>query len=244
MHRFANPARFARMSKVLLPIAALLALVLVSYALYLVFYVAPPDYQQGISVRIMYIHVPAAMLASALYGIMAALSISYLIWRHTLANVIAREAAAIGLTLTAVTLVTGMLWGKPMWGAYWVWDARLTSMLIQLFLYAGYLAVANAGGQSEKGRVAAAWLCIVGAINLPIIKFSVEWWNTLHQPAGLLRFDGTSAIDPSMRTPLLLMLAGVTLLVIALLLVRANAALNEQKIRRLQISKISHKSRA
>ncbi|MFZ4124524.1 MAG: heme ABC transporter permease CcmC [Rickettsiales bacterium] len=244
MHRFANPARFARMSKVLLPVAAVLALLLISYALYLVFHVAPPDYQQGISVRIMYIHVPAAMLASALYGIMAALSISYLIWRHTLANVIAREAAAIGLTLTAITLATGMLWGKPMWGAYWVWDARLTSMLIQLFLYAGYLAVANAGQQSEKGRIAAAWLCIVGAINLPIIKFSVEWWNTLHQPAGLLRFDGTSAIDPSMRIPLLIMLVGATLLVLAILLLRTGAALNEQKIRRLQISKISHKSRA
>lgn len=241
MHRFANPARFARMSKVLLPIAAVLALLLISYALYLVFHVAPDDYQQGISVRIMYIHVPAAMLASAIYGMMAALSISYLIWRHMLADMIAREAAVIGLTLTAITLATGMLWGKPMWGAYWVWDARLTSVLIQLFLYAGYLAVANAGQQSEKGRIAAAWLCIVGAINLPIIKFSVEWWNTLHQPAGLLRIDGTSAIDPAMRMPLLIMLAGSAMLVLALLLVRAGAALNEQKIRRLQISKISHR---
>jgi heme exporter protein C len=244
MHRFANPARFARMSKDLLPVAAVLALLLISYALYLIFNIAPEDYQQGIAVRIMYIHVPAAILCSALYGFMAALSIIYIVWKHTLADVVARESAMIGLTLTVITLATGMLWGKPMWGAYWVWDARLTSVLIQLFLYAGYLAVANAGAQSEKGRIAAAWLCIVGAINLPIIKFSVEWWNTLHQPAGLLRLDGTSAIDPSMRTPLLIMLAGAAMLVLALLLVRAGAALNEQKIRRLQIASISNKSRA
>ena len=231
------------MSRVLLPITAGLAVWLIAYGLHLVFFVAPDDYQQGVAVRIMYIHVPAAWMCTMIYAMMALLSATYLVWKHTLADIIAREIAAIGVVFTLITLATGMLWGKPMWGAYWVWDARLTSVLVLLFLYAGYLAVANAGAGSEKGRIAAAWLCIVGAINLPIIKFSVEWWNTLHQPASIIRLSGP-AIDKSMLAPLLIMLAGAFCLMLTLLLLRVGAALNEQKIRRLQISKISHKSAA
>ncbi len=242
MHRFASPARFARFTRLALPVVATLTALLLAYGLHLAF-AAPEDYQQGITVRIMYIHVPAAWMATMIYASMALLSALYLIFKHGLAAVIARELAAIGAVFTLVTLATGMLWGKPMWGAYWVWDARLTSVLVLLFLYAGFLAVAGSAREQEKTKVAASWLCIVGAINLPIIKFSVEWWNTLHQPASILRMDGPT-IDPSMLTPLMVMLAAALCLTVTLLFLRLEATLMEQKIRRLQIMRISHKEAA
>lgn len=239
MHRFASPARFARLIRALLPVVVTLTLALAAYGLHLGF-AAPEDYQQGVTVRIMYLHVPAAWMATIIYGAMALLSAFYLIFKHELAALIAHELAAIGALFTAVTLLTGMIWGKPMWGTWWVWDARLTSVLILLFLYAGFMAVAGSGTGQEKAKVAASWLCIVGAVNLPIIKFSVEWWNTLHQPASILRMDGPT-IDPSMLTPLFIMLAAAACLTVTLLFLRVEAALAEQKIRRLQIMKISHK---
>ena len=242
MHRFARPARFARMIRSLLPVVVTLTLVLTAYGLHLGF-AAPEDYQQGVTVRIMYLHVPAAWMATMIYGAMALLSAFYLIFKHELAALMARELAAIGALFTAITLLTGMIWGKPMWGTWWVWDARLTSVLILLFLYAGFMAVAGSGTGQEKAKVAASWLCIVGAVNLPIIKFSVEWWNTLHQPASILRMDGPT-IDPSMLTPLFIMLAASASLTVTLLFLRVEAALAEQKIRRLQIMKISHKDAA
>ena len=242
MHRFASPARFARMIRALLPVVVTLTLVLTAYGLHLGF-AAPEDYQQGVTVRIMYLHVPAAWMATMIYGAMALLSAFYLIFKHELAALMARELAAIGALFTAITLLTGMIWGKPMWGTWWVWDARLTSVLILLFLYAGFMAVAGSGTGQEKAKVAASWLCIVGAVNLPIIKFSVEWWNTLHQPASILRMDGPT-IDPSMLTPLFIMLAAAASLTVTLLFLRVEAALAEQKIRRLQIMKISHKDAA
>ncbi len=242
MHRFASPARFSRMIRALLPVVVTLTLALAVYGLHLGF-AAPEDYQQGVTVRIMYLHVPSAWMATMIYGAMALLSALYLIFKHELAALIARELAAIGALFTAVTLLTGMIWGKPMWGTWWVWDARLTSLLIPLFLYAGFMAVAGSGTGQEKAKVAASWLCIVGAVNLPIIKFSVEWWNTLHQPASILRMDGPT-IDPSMLTPLFIMLAATACLTVALLFLRVEAALAEQKIRRLQIMKISHKDAA
>ena len=242
MHRFASPARFARLIRTALPFMAALTLALFIYGLWLAF-AAPEDYQQGVTVRIMYIHVPAAWMATMIYGTMALLSSFYLIFKHELAALMARELGAIGAVFTIITLATGMIWGKPMWGAYWVWDARLTSVLILLFLYAGFLAVAGSGSGQEKAKVAASWLCIVGAINLPIIKFSVEWWNTLHQPASILRAGGPS-IDGSMLTPLLVLLAAATCLTVTLLFLRVEAALLEQKIRRLQIMRISHKDAA
>jgi heme exporter protein C len=204
---------------------------------------SPPDYQQGETVRIMYVHVPAAWMGSFLYGFMALMSASFLIWRHPLADVLAREAAPIGAIFTILTLVTGMLWGKPMWGAYWVWDARLTSMLILLLLYAGYIALSASGEGSERTKISCAWLALIGSINLPIIKFSVEWWNTLHQPASILRLDGPT-IAPTMLHPLLLMIAAFTALAIALLVVRADTALQAQKLRRLQIQRIARKNAA
>jgi heme exporter protein C len=205
--------------------------------------VAPDDYQQGATVKIMYIHVPAAWMASACYGFMAVMSASFLIWRHTLADVLAREAAPIGAVFTLICLITGMLWGKPTWGAYWVWDARLTSMLILLLLYVGYLGVAASGDNSERVKVASAWIALIGAINLPIIKYSVEWWNSLHQPASIIRAGGPS-IHSSMLTPLLLMIAAFTALFVALLLVRADTALKAVKLRRLQIQRIALKNAA
>lgn len=243
MHRFASPAQFQRVSKYALPLSMLVALVCAVVGLYLAIVVAPDDYQQGAMVKVMYIHVPAAWMSSAAYGFMVLMSASFLVWRHTLADVLARSAAPVGAVFTLITLVTGMLWGKPTWGAYWVWDARLTSMLILLLLYMGYMGVANAGGYDERTRVATAWIAIVGGINLPIIKFSVDWWNSLHQPASILRAGGPS-IDPSMLQPLLLMIASFSALFIALVLARAGTMLKETKLHRLQIQRIARKNAA
>ena len=242
MHRFANPARFQRISRIASPLCAFVAVVAGAVGLYLGLCVAPADYQQGELVRIMYIHVPAAMMSSAVYFFMALMSASFLIWRHTLADVLAREAAPIGAVFTLITLITGMLWGKPTWGAYWVWDARLTSVLILQLLYLGYLAVSSSG-QDERTKVTAAWLALIGAINLPIIKFSVEWWHSLHQGESLLRADGPS-IDDSMLHPLLLMITAFAALFFALLLRRTDTALKAVKLRRLQIQKIARKNAA
>lgn len=242
-HRLASPAQFVRICKVATPMSLLFGIVALAWGIYQALYVAPPDYQQGEAVRIMYIHVPSAILSSAIYGAMTVLAISTLIWRHTLADVITREAASVGAVFTLITLVTGSLWGKPMWGAYWVWDARLTSVALLLCLYLAVIVVANLSTESERGRVSTAWLVIIGSINLPIIRFSVEWWNTLHQPASLLRADGPS-IDISMRIPLYACIAGFVLLALALVLLRSEAALAEQKLRRLQRRSMLAKTRS
>lgn len=241
MHKFASPAQFARLSAAILPVAVMVAVFSASLGLYLGLAVAPDDYQQGAMVKIMYIHVPSAWMASMVYGVMALMSASFLIWRHTLADVIARESAAIGAVFTLICLITGMLWGKPTWGAYWVWDARLTSMLGLLLLYCGYMGVANSGEHSERVKVASAWIALVGAINLPIIKYSVEWWNSLHQPASIIR-EGGPSIHSSMLTPLLLMIVAFSALYAALLLVRVDTALKSVKLRRLQIQRIALKN--
>ena len=243
MHTFANPARFQRIARIVMPVALVLALVCGAAGLYLGLAHSPADYQQGETVRIMYIHVPAAMMSSGVYFLMALMSASFLIWRHPLADVLAREAAPIGAVFTLITLITGMLWGKPTWGAYWVWDARLTSVLILLLLYMGYLALAQSGGHDERTKVATAWLAVIGAINLPIIKFSVEWWNSLHQSTSLFKANGPS-IDQAMLTPLMLMIAAFAALFVALLLVRADTSLAAVKLRRLQIQRIARKNAA
>jgi heme exporter protein C len=243
MHRFANPAQFQRIRRIVLPVSMGLALLCGAVGLYLGLVVAPDDYQQGATVKIMYIHVPAAWMASIVYGFMALMSASFLIWRHTLADVLAREAAPIGAVFTLICLVTGMLWGKPTWGAYWVWDARLTSMLVLLLLYVGYIGIASSGDHSQRVKVASAWVALIGALNLPIIKYSVDWWNSLHQPASILR-EGGPSIHASMLTPLLLMIAAFMALFVALLMVRADTALKEVKLRRLQIQRIALKNAA
>ncbi len=208
--RLAQPGHFMRWSGALLPWVAGLAVVLLAVGQYLTWHVVPPDYQQGETVRIMYIHVPAAWMAVFFYGAMAVSALGTLIWRHPLADVAQRAAAPIGAAFTLICLVTGSLWGKPMWGTYWVWDARLTSMLILLLIYCGIIALWRTLEEPNRAARAVAILTLVGAVNLPIIKFSVNWWSTLHQPASILRMGG-STIDPSMLYPLLIMIGAATL---------------------------------
>jgi heme exporter protein C len=235
MHRFANPLRYQRIADAVLPWAAGLAIVLSVVGLYLALVVAPPDYQQGEAYRIIYVHVPAAWMALMVYGMMAVASVISLVWRHPLAEVAARAAAPIGATFTAVALFTGSVWGKPMWGTYWVWDARLTSVLILLFLYLGYIALHDAFDDPSRGARAAAILCLVGSVNLPIIKFSVDWWNTLHQPASILRAGGP-ALDSSMLVPLLVMFGAFLCYFVVVHILRTRAELTERKIRNLRLS--------
>src|SRR5579872_357069 len=173
--------------------------------------IAPDDYQQGATVKIMFLHVPSAWLGMLCWGVMTVAALGTLVWRHPLADVAAKAAAPIGAAFTLLCLVTGSLWGRPMWGTYWVWDARLTSVLVLLLLYLGYLALRAAIDDEVRAGRAAAILTLVGAINLPIIKFSVDWWNTLHQPASVFRVGG-STIDPSILIPLLIMTLAFTLL--------------------------------
>jgi heme exporter protein C len=211
----ANPTRFMDLSGRLLPWISGLAAVLLTYAMYLTFFVAPPDYQQGHTVKIMFIHVPAAWLAMMGYLIIAISSFGLLVFRHPLADVSAKAAAPIGATFTALALITGSLWGKPMWGAYWVWDARLTSVLILFFLYLGLMALRSASEDEAQAAKLTAILGLVGVVILPIIKFSVEYWNTLHQPASVMKLGGP-AIHPSILRPLLVSALAFSLLFLAL----------------------------
>src|ERR1700761_8913087 len=182
---YANPTRFMKLSGTLLPWLAVIAALSLIVGLILGF-AAPPDYQQGETVKIMFVHVPAAWTAMMCYGLMALASLLSLVNRHPLADVAAKSAAPLGALFTALALITGSLWGKPMWGAYWVWDARLTSFLLLLFLYLGYIALWNAIEDEARAARAAAILALIGAVNLPIIKFSVDWWNTLHQGESIV----------------------------------------------------------
>ena len=236
LHRFANPARFQRLARAVLPWCAGGAVVAFAIGLYLALVASPPDYQQGDNVRIMYVHVPAAWMALGSYTTMALASAVALIWRHRLGDLIAQSAAPIGAGFTIIALVTGMLWGQPMWGTFWVWDARLTSVLVLLFLYLGYIALVHAFDDPERGARAGAILALVGWINVPIVKFSVDWWNTLHQPASISRF-AKPAIHPSILTPLLVMAVAFMLLFATLLLLRVRAAIVEHRLRTLAMAR-------
>ncbi len=224
-----------RLSDLLLPWFAIASILLLVYGLVQALYISPPDYQQGESVRIMYVHVPSAWMSMMIYSIIAIASAIYLIWKHPLAEIAARASAPLGAGFTLITLITGSLWGKPMWGTWWEWDARLTSVLILFFIYVAYIALSDSYGGSERGKKICAIFALVGFVNIPIIRFSVEWWNTLHQPASVIRGDGI-AIEGSMLLPLLCMALGFKLLYAVLLLIRIKTALIEQKIRRLQHS--------
>jgi heme exporter protein C len=235
--RFANPARFMRISAAALPWCAWASLGVIAVGLYLALFAAPPDYQQGEAVRIMYVHVPAAWLALNVYLFIAVASAVALVWRHPLAEIAARAAAPVGAAFTFVCLTTGSLWGRPMWGTWWVWDARLTSVLVLFFLYLGYIALVNGFDDPARGGRAGSVLALVGVVNLPIIKFSVDWWNTLHQPATVLRL-GKPTIALSMLMPLLVMALGFMLLFATLLLLRMRTELNERKASALRLNSI------
>lgn len=235
LQAFANPARFMALSARLLAPLWVVSLGLLTAGLYYALFASPPDYQQGETVRIMYVHVPSAWLAMFGYSVMAVASAVALIFRHPLADLCAKSAAPIGMSFTFLALVTGALWGKPMWGAWWVWDARLTSVLILFFLYLGYMALWAAIEEPARAARAAAILALVGAINVPIIRYSVVWWNTLHQPASVFRMDGPT-IAPEMLLPLALMALGFTSLFITLLLVRMRAEILRHRVRALRLA--------
>ena len=234
MHQLANPARFMRIADPLLPWMSLGSISLIILALYFAIFASPADYQQGETVRIMYVHVPAAWMALFTYTMMAIASGSFLVWKHPLADLMAQAAAPIGAGFTAIALITGALWGQPMWGTWWVWDARLTSVLILFFLYLGYMALVNGFDDPERGSRVGAILALVGFVNVPIIKFSVDWWNTLHQPASISRLDAP-AIDPSMLIPLLLMAAGFKLFLLSVLILKIKTRLIRKRIRSIQM---------
>jgi heme exporter protein C len=237
MHRYANPSRVVRLSRVMEPWLAAATVLLIACGLYLALVVSPPDYQQGESVRIMYVHVPAAWMAMFCYAALAGASAVGLIWKHPVADLAAKATAPIGASFTFLALVTGSLWGKPMWGTWWVWDARLTSVLILFFLYLGYMALQSAFDDPARGTRAAAIMALVGFVNVPIIKFSVDWWYTLHQPASVFRAGGPS-IDATMLWPLALMAGGFTTYYLYVLLVRLRAEIVAGKIRALRLRQV------
>ncbi|HEY5347302.1 MAG TPA: heme ABC transporter permease [Rhizomicrobium sp.] len=218
MLRYANPAKFMALSGTLLPWLGATSAILLGAGLYLGF-TAPPDYQQGDTVRIMFLHVPAVWTAMMAYGLIAACSLVGLVWRHPLADTAARSAAPLGAMFTALGLITGSLWGRPMWGAWWVWDGRLTSFLLLLFLYLGYMALWNAIEDETRAARASAILALVGVVNLPVIEFSVDWWTTLHQGESILR-PGGPLISSVFLWPLFAMALGYTFLFFTLWLLR------------------------
>jgi heme exporter protein C len=209
--------------------------VALAIGLALSFFVAPADYQQGQTVRIMFIHVPAAWVASFCYLLMTGASLGTLVWRHPLADAAQKAAAPLGAVFTAVCLVTGSLWGKPMWGTYWVWDARLTSVLVLFLIYLGLIGLWGAIDEPARAARATAILTLVGVINIPIVKFSVDWWNTLHQPASVFRMGGPT-IDPSMLWPLLVMAVAFTLLFVTLHTYAMRTEILRRRVRRLMLN--------
>ena len=237
-HRYASPANFKRLSDRLLPWVAGGTALCLGVGLWSALFVSPADYQQGETVRIMYVHVPSAWMAMFVYSNLALAGAATLVWRHPLADVAGRAMAPVGAAFTFLCLVTGSLWGKPMWGTWWVWDARLTSVLILFFIYLAYMALNSAFDEPERGARASAVLALVGAVNLPVIKFSVDWWNTLHQPASISRLDAP-AIHSSMLLPLLAMSVGYTLFFMAVALVRMRAGLIERRLEVLQQARLS-----
>lgn len=229
----ANPERFERLVRPVQPALAALAVLLALAGLYYALFASPPDYQQGESVRIMYVHVPASWMALFCYSVIAISSATGFIWKHPLADVTAKATAPIGAVFTALALFTGSIWGKPMWGAWWAWDARLTSVLILFFLYLGYMAIWETVEDKSRAARLAAVVAIVGFVNIPIIHFSVNWWNSLHQPASIFRPEGPT-VAPSMLAPLLLMALAYTAGYGALVLAAMKNELIARRLRRLR----------
>jgi heme exporter protein C len=231
----ANPQRFLAFSRWAAPLLGAVAAALLAAGLWRAFAV-PPDYQQGETVRILFVHVPAAEMSLFAYMCLAGASFFGLVFRHALADAAARAAAPLGAGFTALALVTGSFWGKPMWGAWWVWDARLTSVLVLFFLYLGHIALVRAFDDPVRGYRAGAILALIGVVNLPIIKFSVDWWNTLHQPATI-SFTGAPTMYVGMLWPLLFAATGYTLVFAAIVIARTRAAVMERRIRALLMAR-------
>ena len=224
----ANPNRFNKTTEKIQPYILLIAITTLISGLYFGLFDSPKDYQQGDAVRIMYVHVPSAWLASFLYFSLAISCVFYLVWKHPLADLVSSSIAPIGALFSALTLVTGSLWGKPMWGTWWVWDARLTSMLVLFFFYLGYILLSNAFERKIDGSKTASVLAIVGLINLPIVKFSVDWWHTLHQPASIIKIGGPS-IDDKMLLPLILMIFALSFFSLYMVILNVKTKLIEKK---------------
>ncbi|MCI5045299.1 MAG: heme ABC transporter permease [Aquisalinus sp.] len=224
----ANPERFMRYSgPILWGTGLAAAALLVGGSIWALFF-TPPDYQMGESVRIMYVHVPAASMTMMAYAFMVVASIFGYVWRHQLADLAAREAAPMGLAFCILSLITGSIWGKITWGVWWDWDARMTSVLVLAFIYIGYMALWRAIENQAQAARSAALLCFVGAINLPIIKFSVEFWETLHQPATIITPEGPK-MPPEMLLPLLTMMTGYAMLFGFFVTLRLRTILREKR---------------
>lgn len=232
--RLGTPLYFDKFNRAWRPWCLVVSSIALLYGLLGGLFLAPPDYQQGEAFRIIYVHVPCAMLSIFLYAAMAASSFVYLVWRIKLADIMAYCIAPIGAFFTFAALVTGSLWGKPMWGTYWIWDARLTSELILLFLYLGYMGLYQAVQEPKAAARLSAILAIVGLLDLPIIHYSVYWWNTLHQGATITKFERPS-IDSSMLYPLLAMIVGLGLYALYLLSLRVSAEINSRESKRQRL---------
>ncbi len=230
---FANPSRFLKVADQTIPWLSGVALIAFAFGIDQTM-IAPNDYQQGATVKIMFLHVPSAWLGMLAWGVMTVAALGTLVWRHPLADVTAKAAAPIGAAFTLLCLVTGALWGRPEWGTYWVWDARLTSELILFLLYLGVIALWRTVEDPSRAARAVAVLTLVGAIDLPIIKFSVDWWNTLHQGASVFRLGG-STIDPAILIPLFIMAAAFTLLFATLLLAAMRNEILRRRVRTLRL---------
>jgi heme exporter protein C len=238
LHRLSAPPTFYRVAGVVRPWALGVAVVLALVALYGGLVLAPADYQQGDAYRIIFIHVPSAWMSLFVYAVMAVTAFFALVWRHKLAEAIAMESAPIGAAFTLITLVTGSLWGKPMWGTWWTWDARLTSELVLLFIYLGIIGLFHAFDDRRQGARAACFLVLVGAVNVPIVHFSVNWWNTLHQ-GSTVRLLGPSHIASSMLWPLLLMMLATKCYFVASLCSRMRASLVESESTRDWVQRLA-----
>ena len=233
----ANPTRFLRFANATIPWLGAVTMIAFTFAINRAL-LAPDDYQQGATVKIMFIHVPSAWLGMLGWGLMTIAALGTLVWRHPLADVTAKAAAPIGAAFTLLCLVTGSLWGRPMWGTYWAWDARLTSVLVLFLLYLGVIALWRTVEDPSRAARAVAVLTLVGALDLPIIKFSVDWWNTLHQSSSIFRLGGPS-IDPSILIPLFVMTGAFTLLFVTLVLAAMRNEILRRRVRTLRLMQAS-----
>src|ERR1700689_3471151 len=237
----ANPSRFLSLANRVVPWLGGVTVIAFAFGLDLAMG-APDDYQQGATVKIMFLHVPSAWLGMLAWGVMTIAALGTLVWRHPLADVAAKAAAPIGAGFTFLALVTGSLWGRPMWGTYWEWDARLTSVLILFLMYLGLIALWRAVDDPSRAGRAAAVLTLVGAVNIPVIKYSVDWWNTLHQPASVMRIGGPT-LDRAFLVPLLVMAVAFSLLFVTLHLAAMRNEILRRRVRALQLMQVAQASR-